>query len=153
MTVRDQFIEERIALEKAISFWVYQANQASRRALYQAFAGLGLEVTPEQWMLLVRLWEQDGCSQNDLCESTLKDRPTISRVLDVMERNGLVTRAAHPADGRQRVILLTRKARDLQKSAVPVVREIVATLERGIPEEDLLVTRRTLQQIVRNLQP
>jgi len=151
--VRDQFVGDGIALENAIGFWIYEANQVLRRELYRAFASLGLEITPEQWMILVRLWEQDGCSQNDLCDKTLKDRPTISRVLDVMERHGLVTRGAHPADRRQRVVLLTRKGKDLQKTAVPRVREIVAALERGIPDEDLRATRRTLQQIVRNLLP
>jgi DNA-binding MarR family transcriptional regulator len=151
--VRDQFVGDGIALEMALGFWVYQVNQVLRRELYRAFAGMGLDITPEQWMVLVRLWEQDGCSQNDLADGTCKDRPTISRVLDVMERNGLVTRTAHPADRRQRVVLLTRKGKDLQRTAVPRVREIVAALEQGVPEADLEVTLRTLQRIAHNLAP
>lgn len=150
--VRDQFTGERVAVENAIGFWVYEVHQLLRRALYRAFAGLGLSLTPEQWMILVRLWERDGCSQNDLCDTTLKDRATISRVLDVMERDGLVTRSAHPADRRQRVVLLTHEGKELRRTAVPLVRQIVEQLERGIPEADLLTTRRTLQQISRNMQ-
>ena len=45
----------------------------------------------------------------------------------------------------------TARGRQLRAKLLPLVRELVADLEGGIDEPDLLVTRRTLQRIFGNL--
>ncbi|MGC4087337.1 MAG: MarR family transcriptional regulator [Polyangiaceae bacterium] len=101
--------------------------------------------------MLVRLWERDRQSPSTLSESTLRDRPTMTRILDTMERGGLVVREQDPRDARARVICLTREAKALQKKLVPVAKTLVSQLERGVPEHDLEVTRRTLRRMFENL--
>src|SRR4051794_6895465 len=119
--------------------------------MYRRFNAEGVDLTPEQWMVLVRLWEREGRTQNDLCESTLRDRPTMSRIIDGMETRGLVMRKAALDDSRTRLVTLTAKGRQLRGKLLPVVREMVAELEHGIEERDLVTTRRTLQRIFSNL--
>ncbi|MFT3769896.1 MAG: MarR family transcriptional regulator [Minicystis sp.] len=146
--MRDQFDGDGIILENALAFWANRFYEVGRRAMYRAFAAHGVELTPEQWIVLVRLWERDGRTQSDLAAATHRDAPTISRILDAMARGGLVARAVDPNDGRTRLAVLTPKGRALQKTLVPVVRELVARFEEGIPEKDLEITRRTLKRIV-----
>lgn len=147
----DQFTDQGIVLENALAFRIYRTNQLFRAALYRLFRAEGHEMTPEQWIVLVRLWQQDGQSQTELAESTLKDKATLSRILTVMERDGLIVRRPDPADSRSRRIHATRKAQRLQESARPRVRALVAAIEDGIRERDLEITRQTLLRLEHNL--
>ncbi len=145
--VRDQFKGGAIALDNALAFQVMRVYQSSRRAMYRAFAEHGVELTPEQWAVLVRLWERDARTQGDLATSTARDAPTMSRIIDVMARMGLVRRALDPEDGRTRIIVLTDEGRALKSKLVPVVEKLVARMEAGISERDLEITRRTLARL------
>jgi MarR family transcriptional regulator, organic hydroperoxide resistance regulator len=149
--MKDQFKGDGIQLEAAVSFWVARLYAANRTELYQRFRTAGLSMTPEQWMVLVRLWEGEGRSQADLAALTMRDAPTLSRILDVMQRENLVVRRPDPADGRTRLVYLTDRGRALRKTLVPIARGIVEDLERGISQEDLETTRRTLKRMFSNL--
>ncbi len=149
--VKDQFSGGRVVVENALGFWVHRVYQASRNEMYRAFREVGSDVTPEQWAVLIRLWERDGRSQSDLSDATFRDRPTMSRILDVLEKGGLVERRTDPDDARARIIHLTRRGRDLEKKLVPLVEEIVRDMTRGIAHEDLVTTRATLKRMFDNL--
>ena len=149
----DQFTEGGIVVEKAIGFWLNRVYQRTRSEMYRTFAEHGEDVTPEQWMILIRLWERDGLSQNEVSELTLKDAPTISRIVRVMERRGYVERRTSDADGRVQLVHLTRRGRALERKLVPLVRELVERLARGIDPADIAHLRRTLQRMFENLEP
>ena len=139
-------------LENAVAFWVGRFYEASRRSLYRAFREHDLDITPEQWLVLVRLWQKDGRSQRDLATAIERDAPTTSRIVDAMERSGLVARTANPDDARGKLISLTPRAAKLQKTLVPVVKKLVAAMEAGVSESDLEITMRTLEKLTANLQ-
>lgn len=149
--VRDQFVGDGIRLDSAMAFWVHRVYQAQRNAMYRAFREKGVELTPEQWSVLVRLWERDGRTQSDLCESTFRDRPTMSRMIDALENAGLVTRRATEGDARAKLVFLTAAARELKPKLVPVAKRLVSQMLEDIPERDLETTRATLQKIFVNL--
>src|SRR4051794_24376139 len=99
--MRDQFPgESSVVLEKALAYWIHRVYQASRNEMFRMCREEGVEITPEQWIVLVRLWEEDGRTQTELGASTYRDRPTMSRILDGMERAGLVQRRADPKSAR-----------------------------------------------------
>ncbi|HEY3668390.1 MAG TPA: MarR family transcriptional regulator [Polyangiaceae bacterium] len=149
--MRDQFEAEQIVLENALPFLLHGLYQRIRTVSYQAFNQHGLEITPEQWIVLARLWQRDGRTVSELSESTLRDRPTMSRILDSMEAGGLLTRTVDAKDARSRIVTLTREGKALRKKLVPVAKSLVERLEQGVPEADLLVTRRTLRRLFENL--
>ena len=107
---------------------------------------------PEQWIVLVQLWRKDGQSQSALSELTLRDRPTMSRILDTMEKTGLVERTVDEKDARSRLVKLTRSGKSRQNELVPIAKTLVARLEAGISERDLEITHKTLSRILKNLE-
>lgn len=149
--MRGQFDGHKVNLEKALPFLIHACYQQLRSLTYKEFLGHGLELTPEQWVVLVQLWEKDGQSQSALSERTLRDRPTMSRILDTMEKSDLVTRVVDEHDARSRLVKLTRTGKSLQAKLVPVAKKLVARLERDIPERDLETTHRTLTHMLANL--
>lgn len=149
--MRDQFTAEGIVLDNAVAFWVHRVYQASRNEMYRAFREVGVELTPEQWTVLVRLWERDGQSQNELCDSTFRDKPTMSRMIAGLEDRGLVQRRVSAEDARSRIVSLTREGRALQKKLVPVARGLVERMLAGVGDAELETTRRVLARMFQNL--
>lgn len=149
--MKDQFTADGIVVDNAIGFWIHRVYQASRNEMFRLFREAGEEVTPEQWAVLIRLWERDGRSQSDLSDCTFRDRPTMSRILDVLEERGILQRRVDRADGRVRLVFLTRKGRELERKLVPVAKAIVERMTAGIDEKALVSTRATLRRMFENL--
>jgi DNA-binding MarR family transcriptional regulator len=149
--MRGQFDGDDVRLEKALPFLIHACYQQIRSVTYKEFLGHGLELTPEQWIVLVQLWQKDGQSQSSLSELTLRDKPTMSRIIDTMEKTGLVERSVDAQDARARLVKLTRQGKALQPKLVPVAKHIVSRLEAGISERDLETTHRTLARMLENL--
>jgi MarR family transcriptional regulator, organic hydroperoxide resistance regulator len=141
-----------IVLEEALGYWVARTYLASRAEMYRRFKRHGVELTPEQWMVLVRLWQEEGVTQSALAERTFRDLPTMSRIVAVMERNGLVLRRRDKSDGRARLVYLSERGKSLRRALVGEARRMVDDLLDGIPESDVAVTRRTLQRALANLE-
>jgi DNA-binding MarR family transcriptional regulator len=149
--MRDQFRDGEVVVDNAIGFWIHRAYQASRNEMYRAFRELDVELTPEQWAVLIRLAESGGMTQAELSEATFRDAPTMSRIVVGMEGRGLLERRGDPADARVRRLHLTRAGRALERRLVPVVQRIVEQMEEGIDDRALDVTRATLRRMFANL--
>jgi MarR family transcriptional regulator, organic hydroperoxide resistance regulator len=149
--MRDQFRDGGVVVDNAIGFWIHRVYQASRNEMYRAFREHGEDVTPEQWAVLIRLWEEDGVTQGALSDATFRDAPTMSRIVAGMEARGLLARRADPSDGRVRRVHLTRAGRALERKLVPVVEDIVARMVAGIDERALVTTRAALRRMFDNL--
>ena len=149
--MRDQFQGDGIVLDNAIGFWVHRVYQAARNEMYRAFREHGLEITPEQWTILLALWERDGRSQSELCEATFRDAPTMSRMIDSLVRQGLVVRRNDAADARAKLVWLTDAGRAIKKKLVPAARTLVERMTAGIPEMDMQTTREALRRMFANL--
>ena len=149
--MRDHFQGDQGVLENALPFLLHGIYQRIRGVTYREFNQHGLELTPEQWIVLARLWQRDGRTVSELSECTLRDKPTMSRILDSMEKSGLVTRTVDSKDARTRIVALTREGKGLKKKLSPIAKTIVDRLESGISEADLLTTRNTLRRLFENL--
>ena len=63
-----------------------KVSAAINRKLSRNFRQNGMDITPEQWTVLLFLWEKDGVTQQELCNATFKDKPSMTRLIDNMER-------------------------------------------------------------------
>jgi DNA-binding MarR family transcriptional regulator len=149
--MKDAFVDGGIVVDRAIGFWIHRVLTASRLEMYRRFREQGEDITPEQWAVLIRLWEKEGVTQSELSEATFRDKPTMSRIVDSMERNGIVERRVDPEDARARLVHLTRRGRALRTKLVPVAEEIVTRMTRGIDRRALETTRESLQRMFENL--
>ena len=72
-------------------------------------------VTADQFVLLAALAEADAVTQQELVRRVGSDPNTVRVMLLLLEGRGLVARERHPADGRARCVMLTRKGRQVFK--------------------------------------
>jgi DNA-binding MarR family transcriptional regulator len=80
------------------SFITGKASTAIARRLQKKFNASGMNLTIEQWSVLYHLWKQDGISQQELCNATFRDKPSITRLVDNLEKLNLVKRVASEND-------------------------------------------------------
>lgn len=136
---------------QAIGFWVNRTAFVMRRELHRRFRLHEQDITPEEWALLVQLWDSDGQSAGELADKTIRDRTTVTRLLDGIERKGLIRRGTDRADRRLVRILLTAKGRDSEQQLVPIVSTLLKDSTRGISKQDIQITLDTLRRMQHNL--
>src|SRR5689334_1062471 len=100
------------------SFITGKASTAIARRLQKKFNTAGLNITIEQWSVLYHLWKEDGKSQQELCNATFRDKPSITRLVDNLEKLKLVKRVPSREDRRMNMIYLTTEAQNLQEQTM-----------------------------------
>ena len=127
-----------------------KVSTAINRKLSRNFRQEGIDISPEQWTILLSLWEKDGITQQELCNATFKDKPSMTRLIDNMERQHLVVRISDKSDRRSNLIHLTKTGRELENKAYKIAN---ATLEQaldGISIENLKIGQEVLRKVFLN---
>ena len=127
-----------------------KVSAAINRRLIRNFRENDLEITPEQWTVLLFLWEKDGVSQQELCNVTFKDKPSMTRLIDNMERQNLVVRIASKSDRRTNLVYLTRQGRELETRARTVANRTLKEALDGISIDELRVSQEVLKKVFSN---
>lgn len=133
------------------SFITGQASTAIARRLQKKFNVAGLNLTIEQWSVLYHLWKQDGISQQDLCNATFRDKPSITRLVDNLEKLGLVNRVPSESDRRINLVYLTKQAQKLQDESMNLAEETLNEALETVPQEKIEVCKEVLQIVYDNL--
>ena len=139
-------------LNDSYGYLINLAAQRLKHELHQAFQARGYDITPEQWAVLNRLWEEDGLSQVELAERTFKDKPGTTRILTLLEKKGVVVRRADESDGRVQRVFLTKIGKDLKEKLIPCAQEVLTKSGRNLSKEDVAKFKITLNQILSNLE-
>ncbi len=126
------------------------ARELSRTAT-KAFRQAGYRLSFEQWTLLVSLWNKDGQCQHELASCQGKDRPTITRLVDKLERNNLVLRVPSKSDGRVRMVYLTHQAKEMQLDLMAIYNELMKRIMLQINTSEIEKCKVSLLQMQENL--
>jgi len=131
---------------------VLESFTAAVRALRARFdRGLqshGLRLA--QARILRALWEQNGLTPRELSELLAVEMPTITRTVQRMIRDGLVSREAHPTDARSVRIALTDRGNALRDVVRKVYADETTQALEGLSEPDLRAFVACLDRINRN---
>jgi len=139
-------------LDDSYGYLINLAAQRLRYALHQTFQAKGYDVTPEQWAVLNRLWEEDGLSQVELAERTFKDKPSTTRILNLLEKKRIVVRRPDESDGRILRVFLTNTGKDLKDKLIPCAVEVLVKSGKNLTGEELAQFKMTLHRILGNLE-
>lgn len=131
----------------------YVVNHMARlfaAALTERVQPLGLSTG--QFPILLALWAEEGLTQKQLVERLDLEQATIANTLNRMERDGLIVRKAHPADGRSQSIHLTRKARALEAPATQAAQEVNEAALRTLSPSAQRAFMDTMAKVIAALQ-
>ncbi len=128
-----------------------KVSTAINRKLYRNFKKAGLEFTPEQFTVMACLWNKDCVTQQELCNATFKDKPSMTRLIDNMEKLNLVTRIADKADRRTNLIKLTSTGEAARPLASKPVLDTMQEAFQGVDPEELAAAKKVLKIIFENI--
>ena len=128
--------------------------QAIRRKLRQRLEAEFArgELTAPQRMVMGELVRAEGMSLKELSARVSLAHSTVSGIVDRLEKQGLVERAAHATDGRVTMIRASGAVREFLQKKMPALTltPLVKALERA-DEKELRAVRRGLDTLERLL--
>ena len=133
------------------SFITGKASTAIARRLQKNFKLSSIDITIEQWSILYHLWKQDGQSQQQLGEATSRDKPSITRLVDNLEKLKMVKRVPSKEDRRINLIYLTKEAQALQERTMEVASQTLNEALQGVSNVQIDIAKDVLQVVYDNL--
>lgn len=134
-------------LDRSLPMLLLRAREATMARFRPLLADAGL--TEQQWRVLRVLWERNGIEARELAERTLMLRPSLTGVLDRLERDGLVERRSDGADGRKVRLALTRRARRLYERLSPQLEREYARMQARLTDAAWNNLYAALEQLIR----
>jgi len=110
------------SLETSVGFLITKAARSVKRELDERLTAY--KVTSTQFITLSVLWEGDGITLTELGRSLYFDNPTMTGIIDRLERDGLVERQRDTEDRRSVKVFLTNKGKRLQNKLTPIANEV-----------------------------
>lgn len=132
-------------------YWINHLSFQLRKELEKRFLARGYKVTSEEWALLLITHSHGQLSPSELAHKTLRDVTTVSRLIDRLERKGLIARTRTRQDRRIVDISLTATGEETFARLMPITSELIADSLRDIPPSDIEQLVQTLQKISANL--
>ena len=108
-----------------LGFLLAKATQRWNELLAERFAAAGYgDVRPSYGSLLLPLFEEDGLRVGELARRARLSKQTLTTMVRLLERDGLVERGSDPTDGRAQLVFLTERARRFEPVAAAVLAEL-----------------------------
>lgn len=136
--------------DESYGWLIATASQQLNQRLTRIFAENGLNLTTEQWSLLVYLMNEDGLSQQELAERYKRSKVTVFKLIGQLEKRGFVHRLPDEKDGRVKRVFLTDMAKKSQKLMLRLAGENLAVATLGLTEEQLGVLKASLKKMIKN---
>ena len=131
-----------------LGYLLAKASQRWNEELQRGFADAGFpEVKASYGSVLIPLLEEDGLRMGDIARRARLSKQTMTTLVRLCERDGLVERRPDPADRRATCVHLTAKARRFQPAAERVLARLEADAESALGGRRLAEVRRSLRDL------
>jgi DNA-binding MarR family transcriptional regulator len=136
---------------ESFGFIVVKAGRLIENKLKLNFEKENIDVTPQQWSVLTYLWNEDGIPQQELADAFSKDKTSMTRLLNNMEKNELIERKQSESDKRNKRVYLTYKSKLIKRKSIEIAEKTLIDTIVGIDHDDLKLCKRVLKKINSNL--
>jgi len=119
--------------------------------LQRKFNEIGVDITVDQWVILLELHHHGVQNQVELCERCAKDAPTITRIIELLVKKELIIRDNCIEDRRKFNISLSKKGKALIQKLLPLVIQFRKQGWNNLTEKDIQHIERITKKIQDNL--
>ena len=126
-----------MAVEDRLIYLISKVFHKLMTNLQKAFSEAGVEVTPVQAMLLFYLQKKDGSSLTEISSGLMLENPTVTGLIDRLEKLGYVKRVDDPDDRRVYLIFLAEKGNKVANEALPVVKKLNEQIKEGHSKNEI----------------
>ena len=122
----------------------------TKRFVHNAYNS-GVDISLDQWQVLGPIWQLKSPSQKELGEVCLKDKASITRLVDSLEKKSLVVRIADQIDHRIKRVVLTNLGKQLFYDVLPIMEKTREEVRGDISEDQIIIFKNVLSKIIQNL--
>lgn len=111
----------------------------------------GINITFEMLEVMSVLWRKDGINQQELADLTLRDKSSMTYLIDNLTKRNLVKRTEDANDRRNKLIILTDEGNALKHHLYPWVAEVYAAASADVQPEELQKGMAAVNKMVASL--
>ena len=145
--------EASLKLHMNLGLLIRSAHNSMTERFVQNVFNSGLDISMDQWMILGPIWQLESPSQKELGEICFRDKPSITRIIDSLEKKSLVVRVSDQIDHRIKRVVLTKAGKQLFYDVLPIMEKTREEVRGNIPEEEIQIFKNVLSKIIKNLKP
>lgn len=138
-------------LNKQVGVFLNLVHFRFKQYLSAIFAKHGYDLTPEQFLVLDTLWGDGVLSQQELADILKKDKNSVTKLIDALERKRFVERIPDKIDRRLNLIHITELAKSMKDNITDIALDCTNQIIKDIPEEDLNVFVSVLNKMAENM--
>ena len=133
-------------MEEVYVFLLERASRQFKKFAKAKLAKAGIAISSDQWVVLKRISENPGIHQKELADTTFKDPASITRILDILQKKGLLIRQ-QVDDRRAFGVHLTDAGKELVDQILPIAHELRAQGVKDLTDEEIAALKSMLNRI------
>ena len=137
-------------LKDVLFYSLESATKAYRRFAQARMSAAGIDITIDQWLVLKTIKESADITLQQVGVAVFKDFASVTRIVQLLERKGLLRRRPHPSDGRRSELALTSAGESVIRMVEPIAQANRRQALAGIDAGEVARLRAVLAQISEN---
>lgn len=138
-------------LIKKIAVYINIVNCSLIKYFAKELTRNGINLTPEQYLVMDILWDAEVMSQQAIADIIQKDKNSVTKFIDSLEKKGLVYRQVNKTDRRVNNIVVSEEGMKLKARTTEVAIGMMRNVLKDIKEEDLMALDKVMNQIKENI--
>ncbi|AHF14344.1 MarR family winged helix-turn-helix transcriptional regulator [Niabella soli] len=138
-------------LNNIVFYSLDKAIKSYRQFAQKQLKAAGFTITIDQWLVLKAIEEDNSISQQEIAARVFKDVASITRIIELLVTNNLLSRHFHPADRRRFELKLTPEGKKTMENLKPYIQANRKKALKGIAAGDISRLQKTLDQIIKNV--
>jgi len=132
---------------------LFELRDHLRQHMQKKFKENNIDLTYEMHQIMASLWRNDGIKQQELADLTLKDKASMTFLIDNLTKRDLVKRVEDPADRRNKLIYLTPNGKELGKKVEPWVVELFTIASKNFQISEITECIKAIEKMRDNIKP
>ena len=109
-------------------------------------------ITPPQFEVLISLWSEDGLVLSELSKRLSRDGPTITGIIDRMEKKNLVRRERSTRDRRVIKVFTSPKSTEMKEALTKLQQTAGKDIIDNFTAEDIITLEQLLSKMLTNIE-
>lgn len=139
-------------LNKQVGVFLNIVHFRFKQYLSSIFTKYGFNLTPEQYLVMDTLWDEGVLSQQELADKLNKDKNSVTKLLDALEKKNLIKRVPDSHDRRLNMIHFTEHSITIKERITHIAIETTNQIIKDIPTEDLKTLVKVLLKMADNME-
>ncbi|HPW78640.1 MAG: HTH-type transcriptional regulator MhqR [Bacteroidetes bacterium ADurb.Bin037] len=138
-------------LSKKIGVYLNQAHFLFKQCFLAELVASNVNLTPEQYLLIDLLWDEGPLTQQQIANQMQKDKNSITRLIDGLEKKGYVIRETDTEDRRKNLVMVTEMGQAKKQEITRIAIDAADNILGGIPTEELNTVVEVLNKLNKNM--